>query len=96
MGWSAAVHYEKSNGLLLKSDSGKLWEEAEKKVIDSKRVAAKEAKDKAPFRWGPAGNGRYTSYQKSKGYAFILLLFRYSFPILGFALLAHRGATSFD
>ena len=77
VGWSAAVHYEKSNGLLLKSDSGKLWEEAEKKVLESKKAAAKEAKEKTPFRWGPAGNGRYSTYQKSKGYAFILVFYYY-------------------
>ena len=57
VGWSAAVHYEKSNGLLLKSDSGKLWEEAEKKVLESKKAAAKEAKEKTPFRWGPLATG---------------------------------------
>ena len=67
VGWSAAVHYEKSNGLLLKSDSGKLWEDAERKVLEIKKSSAKEAKDKAPFRYGPGGSGRYSSSQKSKG-----------------------------
>ena len=70
VGWSAAVHYEKSNGLLLKSDSGKLWEDAEKKVLEAKRSAFKDAKEKSPFRYGPANSGRYSSNQKSKGYAF--------------------------
>ena len=71
VGWSAAVHYEKSNGLLLKADSGKLWEDAEKKVVEIKRSAVKDAKEKTPFRYSPASGGRYSSYQKPKGYAFV-------------------------
>ena len=63
-GWSAAAVYEKSNGMLVKEESGKLFEEAEKKVLDSKKAAAKEAV-KTPFRVLPVGNGRSPGYQKT-------------------------------
>ena len=64
VGWSAAVHYEKSNGPLVKDESGKLWEEAEKKVVEAKKTAAREG-FKTPFRVAPVGSGRNQSYQKS-------------------------------
>ena len=52
-GWSAAAFYEKTNGLKLKSDSAKLWGEAEKSARDAKK------KDKQPFRFSPTSVGRY-------------------------------------
>ena len=63
-GWSAAAVYEKSNGTLLKDDSRKLFEEAEKKVLDAKKTAAKEGY-KTLFRGSPARSGRSSGYQKT-------------------------------
>ena len=60
VGWSAAAFYEKTNGLLLKPDSAKLWGEAEKSAREIKK------KDKAPFRPEPGNPGRY-QYRSSRG-----------------------------
>ena len=68
-GWSAAPHYEKTNGLLLKDDSGKNWEEAEKKVAEIKKTAVKEYREsyQQPFRVGPASRGRFQNQRTSRG-----------------------------
>ena len=53
IGWAAAVHYEKANGLVKKTESDKLWTEAEKSVTEARK------KDRlTPFRSGPASAGR--------------------------------------
>ena len=54
VGWVAASFYEKSNGLVLKSDSAKNWTEAEKSAREIKR----KAEDKRPFRPGPGQPGK--------------------------------------
>ena len=60
VGWSAAAFYEKMNGLELKSESAKLWVEAEKSAQAKK-------KEKMPFRSEPGRGGRYPYQQSSKG-----------------------------
>lgn len=52
-GWSAAAFYEKTNGLKMKSDSSKLWAEAEKSAQENKK------KEKQPFRYSPTNVGKY-------------------------------------
>ena len=53
IGWAAAVHYEKANGLVKKTESDKLWTEAEKSVTEARK------KDRlTPFRSGPVSAGR--------------------------------------
>ena len=53
IGWAAAVHYEKSNGPVKKTESDKLWAEAEKSVTEARK------KDRlTPFRSGPVQLGR--------------------------------------
>ena len=66
IGWAAAVHYEKSNGEVKKSDSDKLWAEAEKAVSDARKKDSKFV----PFRPVPAQQaGRSTFQQRStRGY----------------------------
>lgn len=64
IGWSAVPHYEKSNGYLVNSESGKNWEAAEKKVVEARKASEKE-KEKKPFRSWPASGGRYQNYTKS-------------------------------
>ena len=60
IGWPAAVGYEKMNGLVKKSDSDKIWAEAEKAISDQKR------KERAqPFRDGPAQAGKDQYYSRS-------------------------------
>ena len=64
VGWSAAAFYEKSNGLKLKSDSAKLWADAEKAaqaVLELKR------KDQKPFRLQPTNVGKYQYSRSSQG-----------------------------
>ena len=53
VGWAAAAFYEKTNGLSLKSDSAKLWVEAEKSAREAKK------KDSLPFRGPPVQSGKY-------------------------------------
>ena len=60
-GWSAAAFYEKSNGLKLKSDSSKLWADAEKAARENKK------KDPKPFRYGPTSVGKYQFQRPSQG-----------------------------
>ena len=57
VGWSAAAFYEKTNGLVLKPDSGKLWIEAEK--------AAQAKKKEKPFRFEPGRAPGKSVYQRS-------------------------------
>ena len=60
VGWSAAAFYEKTNGLVLKPESGKLWGEAEKSAREVKK------KEKVPFRPEPGNSGKY-QYRSSRG-----------------------------
>ena len=53
-GWGAAAHYEKTNGLKLKSESSKLWVEAEKAARDNKKKQPTQ-----PFRYSPTNVGKY-------------------------------------
>ena len=55
VGWAAAAFYEKSNGLVIKSDSSKLWAEAEKSARETK----KKDTIKTPFRPVPVQSGKY-------------------------------------
>ena len=57
VGWSAAAFYEKTNGLVLKPDSAKLWIEAEK--------AAQAKKKEKPFRFEPGRAPGKPNYQRS-------------------------------
>ncbi len=61
VGWSAAPFYEKSNGAVLKTDSDKLWSEAEKKVQDDRK------KERTPFRSTPAKAGKFSTQHVSRG-----------------------------
>ena len=67
VGWSAAVHYEKSNGPLIKAESGKLWAEAEKQVLEAKKVVSKDKSPSMPFRSWPASGGRFQSQRTARG-----------------------------
>ena len=66
VGWSAAPFYEKINGYLVTPESGKNWETAERKALESRKAEEKD-KSKAPFRSQPVGNGRYQNFAKPKG-----------------------------
>ena len=81
VGWSAAAFYEKSNGLKLKSDSAKLWADAEKAAQAALELKRKDPK---PFRSQPTNVGKL-QYQRSSqgqiGYPHFLLLFVLCFDI---------------
>ena len=57
VGWSAAAFYEKTNGLVLKPDSSKLWIDAEK--------AAQAKKKEKPFRYEPGRAPGKSIFQRS-------------------------------
>ena len=60
VGWSAAAFYEKTNGLVLKPDSAKLWIDAEK--------AAQTKKKEKPFRFEPGrAPGKLSFSRSSRG-----------------------------
>ena len=60
IGWSAAIGYEKMNGLVKKADSDKLWADAEKAVSDQKRKERPQ-----PFRDAPAQAGKDQYFTRS-------------------------------
>ena len=77
IGWAAAVHYEKANGLVKKTESDKLWTEAEKSVTEARK------KDRlTPFRSGPVSAGRNAfQYQQrtARGSSFFPRIFCFVF-----------------
>ena len=59
VGWSAAPHYEKSNGSIKKDNSDKLWVEAEKSVQEARKTDRP-----TPFRARPAPAGKFSATRK--------------------------------
>ena len=71
VGWPAAPIYEKLNGYLVNSDSGKNWETAEKKVLENRKNDDKQKS--TPFRNRPAAGGRNQNFAEPGGEIFCMI-----------------------
>ena len=75
VGWLAATAYEKANGPLKKSDSDKLWCDAEKACLASSEYKRRESQSQQPFRDLPARAGKDAYNPRARGvYSFFLML----------------------